>query len=76
MRFAGEVICLVMIFFAFAGDPAPMVNESHYLVKAKSYWEPDWCENDLFVSSGKAHVTFYYTIGWFTQFSHSKPLLG
>lgn len=67
MRFAGEVICVVMIFFAFAGDPAPMVNESHYLVKAKSYWEPDWCENDLFVSSGKAHVTFYYTIGWFTQ---------
>jgi hypothetical protein len=63
-----EFSCLLLIFMAFAGAPAPMVNESHYLVKAKSYWDPDWCQNDLFVASGKAHVTFYYTIGWLTQY--------
>ena len=63
-----EVICLLLIFFAIAGDPAPMVNESHYLIKAKSFWDPSWCINDPFVASGKAHATFYYTLGYFTQY--------
>ena len=63
-----EIIVLLLIFFAYAGDAAPMVNESHYLVKAKSYWNPEWCNNDPFVSSGKAHLTFYYTVGWLTKF--------
>ena len=63
----GELLCLLVTLFAFAGDPAPMVNESHYLIKAKSFWQPDWCASDLFVSSAKAHTTFYFTFGWMTQ---------
>ncbi len=63
-----ELLCLLTVFFVAAGDPAPMVNESHYLVKAKNFWNPNWCANDAFVSSGKAHITFYITFGWLTKF--------
>ncbi|MCG8652893.1 MAG: hypothetical protein MI861_23840, partial [Pirellulales bacterium] len=44
-----------------------MVNEAHYLVKAKNFWQPEWCEQDLFVASGKAHTTFYALFGWPTR---------
>ena len=63
-----EVLMLVMLFFIYAGDPAPMVNEAHYLVKAKNFWQPEWCQNDLFTTSAKAHTTFYIALGWLTQF--------
>jgi hypothetical protein len=58
----------MLLFFVYAGDPAPMVNEAHYLVKAKNFWDASWCQNDLFASSGKAHTTFYFLMGWPTQF--------
>ncbi len=55
---------LLALFFVYAGDAAPMVNEAHYMVKAKNFWQPTWCQNDLFASSGKAHTTFYMAFGW------------
>ena len=58
-----------MLFFVYAGDPPPMVNEAHYLAKAKNYWDPAWCRNDLFVASEKAHTTFYALWGWPTLFA-------
>ncbi len=67
-RTIGEVALLVILFFAYAGDQAPMVNEAHYLAKAKNFWQPEWCERDLFVASGKAHTTFYLLFGWPTKF--------
>ncbi len=63
-----EVVLLLSLFFIYAGDAPPMVNEAHYLAKAKNYWQPDWCSRDLFVTSGKAHTTFYFVFGWLTQF--------
>ena len=63
-----EIFLLVMLCFVYAGDPPPMVNEAHYLVKAKNYWNPDWCSGDLFTASGKAHTTFYAIFGWPTRF--------
>ena len=45
----------------------PHVNETHYLAKAKQYWQPDWCAGDLFLESGKAHLTFYWTVGVLTK---------
>lgn len=63
-----EFLLLILVFFAVSGDPPPMVNESHYLVKAKHYWDPGWCDSDLLASSAKAHVVFYFTFGWLTQF--------
>ncbi|KAA5547318.1 hypothetical protein FYK55_00105 [Roseiconus nitratireducens] len=56
------------VFFLYAGDPVPAVNEAHYLVKAKNFWDPAWCSNDLLAASGKAHVTYYVTFGWLTRF--------
>jgi hypothetical protein len=59
---------LVALMFVYAGDVPPMVNEAHYLVKAKNFWQPDWCDADLFASSGKAHVFFYWILGWPTKY--------
>ena len=67
-RSLGEVALLMLVFFVYAGDMAPMVNEAHYLVKAKNFWDPAWCQNDLFAASGKAHTTFYFLLGWPTKF--------
>ncbi len=64
----GEFACLLLLIFAYAGDLPPMVNEAHYLVKAKNFWDPDWCGRDLFASSGKAHTTYYLMFGWLTKF--------
>ncbi|MFG0266040.1 MAG: DUF6798 domain-containing protein [Rhodopirellula sp. JB055] len=61
-------LALMGVCFLYAGDAAPAVNEAHYLVKAKNFWQPDWCANDLFASSGKAHATYYGLFGWPTQF--------
>jgi hypothetical protein len=63
-----EFSLLLLLIFAYAGDPPPMVNEAHYLVKAKNFWDPEWCRNDLFVASEKAHTTFYALFGWPTKF--------
>lgn len=63
-----EWCVLLAIMFVFAGDTPPMVNEAHYLVKAKHFWQPDWCAADLFAASGKAHTTFYWLFGWPTKY--------
>ncbi len=55
------------LFFFYAGDPPPSVNEAHYLAKAKNFWNPAWCSEDLFVTSGKAHWMFYWVFGWPTK---------
>lgn len=62
------IAAMVGLFFVYAGDSPPGVNEAHYLIKAKNFWQPDWCQADLFVASGKAHSVFYWTFGWPTRF--------
>ena len=56
------------IFWFNGATPAPEVNESHYLAKAKHYWNPEFCPRDIFLGSAHAHLAFYWTIGWLTQF--------
>ena len=58
------VLGLLGIFFVYAGDPPPGVNEAHYLVKAKNFWDPSYLAGDLFASSSKAHVVFDVLWGW------------
>jgi hypothetical protein len=65
---AFEVAWILLIFFLFAGAPPPDVGESHYLTKARHYWDPAWCAGDLFLESKDAHWTFYWTFGWVTKF--------
>ena len=62
-----EILLLVLLFFVVAGDGPPAVNEAHYLVLAKNFWQPDWCSRDLFVNSDKPHVVFHATLGALTQ---------
>ncbi len=64
---AAGTVLLVLLFFVAAGDPPPAINEAHYLVLAKNFWQPDWCSRDLFVTSDKPHVLFHATFGGLTQ---------
>ncbi|WP_425617638.1 DUF6798 domain-containing protein [Anatilimnocola sp. NA78] len=59
---------IFLIFFLIAGSPPPGVGESHYLAKAKNYWDPSWCSGDLFLESADAHLTFCWVFGWVTKF--------
>lgn len=61
-----ETALLVLLFFVVAGDPPPAINEAHYLPHAKNFWQPEWLAGDLFISSAKAHITFYAVFGWLT----------
>ncbi|MGE3777249.1 MAG: hypothetical protein AB7F89_08700, partial [Pirellulaceae bacterium] len=59
--------CLIFaLLFVVGGTLPPDVNESHYLAKAKHYWNPDWCPGDPFLESADAHLAFYWLIGWLT----------
>ncbi len=62
-----EWLLIVTLCAAYAGCPPPDVNESYYLVKAKHYWQPDWCRRDLFLQSANTHAFFYATVGWLTS---------
>jgi hypothetical protein len=64
---------IALLFASFAlystiRAPIPAVNEPHYLVKARNFWQPDWCAGDFFLQSANPHVVFYATIGWLTSF--------
>lgn len=58
---------LITLFFGLLADgPPPGVNEAHYLTKARHYWDPTFCEGDLFLESADAHLVFYWLFGWVT----------
>ncbi len=64
---AAEIGLIFAVFFIHAGWPVPEVNETHYLAKAKHYWNPDWCARDFFLATADAHQVFYWTCGWITR---------
>jgi hypothetical protein len=63
-----EVLLIVLVFFAIAGEPVPHVNEAHYLSRLKHFWDPSWCAGDLFLNSPDAHGLFVWSFGWITKF--------
>lgn len=65
-RAAAESGLIFLVFFLWAGGPPPDTNESHYLAKARHYWDPGWAAGDFFLESADAHVVFYWTFGWVT----------
>jgi hypothetical protein len=65
---AVEVLFIFLLFFVIAGSPPPGVGESHYLPKAKHFWDPSWCAGDLFLESNDAHLTFVWVFGWVTKY--------
>lgn len=54
--------------YSVIAAPIPGVNETHYLCKAKHFWQPTWCAPDFFLASANAHTVFYATIGALTVF--------
>jgi hypothetical protein len=62
------VLGLAGLFLGFSliRSPIPGVNESHYLCKARHFWQPDWCRGDLFLESANPHAVFYAVFGWLT----------
>lgn len=56
-----------LVCYVVAGEPVPGINEAHYLVKAKNFWDPAWLDGDIFADSGKAQYLFYATFGALTQ---------
>ncbi|MCE9552646.1 MAG: hypothetical protein K8T91_04615 [Planctomycetes bacterium] len=61
-----EVVLIFAVFLVHAGLQPPAVNETNYLAKAKHYWNPQWCQGDLFLNSADPHAVFYWTCGWWT----------
>lgn len=64
---AVEILLILAVFFVQGGAPPPHVNETHYLTKAKHYWNPEFCPGDAFLDSADAHTTFYWSVGWLTR---------
>jgi len=60
------VLALLFLGFSLARSPIPGVNESHYLCKARHFWQPNWCRGDLFLESANPHGVFYVVFGWLT----------
>ncbi len=58
--------CFILLVLFFATRP-PDVNETHYLTKAKHFWDPEWCPGDLFLGSSFSHWLFYASTGWVTR---------
>lgn len=57
-----------LVCAAFAAVAAPDINESHYLTKARHFWDRDWCRGDLFLESSDAQWLFFAGTGWLTRF--------
>ncbi len=61
------MLLIFAVFFLHGAWPVPDVNETHYLSKAKHYWNPDWCRHDFFLNTPDAHEVFCWTFGWVTK---------
>ncbi len=62
-----EVLLIVLVFFIATGNPAPSVNETHYIARLKHFWNPEWCKGDLFLESTDTQVVFIWLFGWVTR---------
>jgi len=58
---------IFLVFFIHGAWPAPLVNETHYLAKARHYWDPSWCAGDFFCGTADAHQVFYWSFGWLSR---------
>ena len=61
------MLLIFAVFFLHGAWPVPDVNETHYLSKAKHYWNPDWCRHDFFLNTPDAHEVFCWSFGWVTK---------
>jgi len=64
-----STFCIGLMFLAVSllSSPIPGVNEPHYLCKARSFVDADWCHRDFFLASANAHYCFFWLVGPLTQ---------
>lgn len=62
-RFLVEVAAILGLFAAAGAWPAPDVNETAYLTKARHWADPSWCRGDFFLETPDAHGIFYRLLG-------------
>jgi hypothetical protein len=62
-RVLGEVLAILLIFAAAGAWPAPDVNETAYLTKARHFADPSWGRGDFFLETPDAHGVFYLFMG-------------
>ncbi len=60
---AAPVIALICFGVGLIQSPIPGVNESHWLGKARAFWDPGWCSQDFFFRSANAHYLFLAVTG-------------
>ena len=60
-------VWLSLLVYGAIAAPIPAVNESHYLTKARHFWQLEWCANDFFLASSNPHAVFFATTGWLTR---------
>jgi hypothetical protein len=64
MRSVVDGLLVFAVLFAHAAWTVPEINEAHYVLKAKHFWEPQSLDRDLFLSSRNSHVAFFAVFGW------------
>ncbi|MBL8814393.1 MAG: hypothetical protein JNL58_00070 [Planctomyces sp.] len=57
------LLWLLLILVSLLVAPVPGINEPHYLAKARSVADSEWCKHDFFVHSGNAHFLFLHLVG-------------
>ncbi|MDO4569805.1 MAG: hypothetical protein Q4D38_05430 [Planctomycetia bacterium] len=67
-----ETLLVFLAFVLCGAYSVPDVNEAHYLGKAMHFWNPDYVKNDFFLNTPDAHLVFYYSVGWISQFCEKE----
>jgi hypothetical protein len=65
----------VFVGVSLLSVPIPGVNEPHYLSKARSFADSEWCRNDFFLQSADAHAVFFAVVGPATKILSSTATI-
>lgn len=71
-----DFLATFVVFWLYAGNQIPDVNEPHYWSKAAHFWNPSLGKGDLFLESGDAHWAFFATFGWLTTVLPIQSAIG
>lgn len=64
----GIFFLIFCVFFVYAAESVPAVNESHYLLKAYVTYHPEPLQEDIFLGSADTHWLFFRIAGLLTIF--------
>ncbi|GIW99177.1 MAG: hypothetical protein KatS3mg111_2510 [Pirellulaceae bacterium] len=68
LGFWGRVAVVLCVIVLVAATAVPGINESHYLPKAKHFWDPTYAPRDLFLNSHDAHFLASASAGALAQY--------